>query len=212
MLPGLPNASVDLIFTDPPYDLGALDCYSVLALFGKRVLKPEAFCYAYAGQSYLPQVMARMAQHLTWFWDMNHLHSKTTTIHPRRVFASSKPVLVWTNGRLSQPPPQWMRCTYAGSGPDKRFHAWGQDIGLPLGQIAIRTEPGQVVLDPFAGGGTTLVAAKQLGRQAIGIETEERNCQIIAARLKQRVLPIWTEPTQTSILESLWSPADHIPR
>jgi DNA modification methylase len=49
--------------------------------------------------------------------------------------------------------------------------------------ITVVTEPGGIVLDPFAGSGTTLLAAKQAGRRAIGIEFEERYCQVIAERL-----------------------------
>ena len=72
---------------------------------------------------------------------------------------------------------------------EKNGHPCPKPLGWILWLVALASRAGETVLDPFVGSGTTLVAAKQLGRKAIGIEIEERYCEIAARRLSQEMLP-----------------------
>lgn len=202
VLPQLEPETVDMVFSDPPYLSEFIHLYGDLARESARLLKPEGFCYAYIGAEFYPQVMALMSPHLTWFWSLNvHHGGANPRMWSKRLMVTSKPVLVFTRGPVNQQHLRWCGVDTQPEGASKDFHEWGQSEGFALKHIAIRTEVGGVVLDPFSGGGTTLAAAKRLGRMAIGIECDEANCEIIANRLRQSALDLWEAGTSVDAVD-----------
>ena len=67
----------------------------------------------------------------------------------------------------------------------KSLHPTQKPLDLILWLVRTYSNRRHLVLDPFVGSGTTLVAAKQTGRRAIGVEREERFCEIAANRLRE---------------------------
>ena len=82
-------------------------------------------------------------------------------------------------------PPVWLGPSCATTG-----HPTEKPVWLFKRLVAASTNIGGSVLDPFMGSGTTPRAAKDLGRKAIGIEIEERYCEIAAKRMQQEVLDL----------------------
>ena len=90
-----------------------------------------------------------------------------------------------------------------------RLHKQQTPIQLLLRIILSSTNPDDVVLDPFAGSGTTLVVAEQLGRKSIGIELDKVNVTIIKERLAQKreaddISGLFKDYEYTPDLEAIW--------
>lgn len=74
------------------------------------------------------------------------------------------------------------------AGTDAAGHPCPKPVRWMTWVLSLVSLPGEFVVDPFAGSGTTLLAAKAMGRRAIGVEIEEKYCEIAATRLSQEVL------------------------
>jgi len=192
------DGSVDLIFTDPPYLKETLPCYEYLADFGARVLKPGGFLFAYSGTMFLPVVLDLLRKRLDYWWTFSlRTPGPTARVWNRKIGQSWKPVVVFTNGKPDNKTVPWLLSDeLVSEGRSKKLHPWGQSTG-PAARIIERwTKPGELVVDPFAGSGTTLEAARLLGRRAVGFEIDGERARDSAHRLSQVILPmpVVTEP------------------
>ena len=91
----------------------------------------------------------------------------------------------WNGGGL---PATWNHVKVAG------LHPTGKPEQLLIDFVRMFSDPGDLILDPFGGSGTTAVAAKRLGRRCILIEREEKYCEVAANRLRQSALDLWEPP------------------
>jgi site-specific DNA-methyltransferase (adenine-specific) len=195
VLPTLAEDSVDLILTDPPYGIGKAawdeDVWPMLTGAANAcagVLKPSGVCFWFASIRFLPQAIEATSAipyrwQFIWYAPNNMQHGDLGFVKytPALVLAPGK---AWRNMQDFRSVPI----------PPKKLKASDHPTAKPsilLDYIVAHASKDEgVVLDPFMGSGTTLRAAKDLGRRAIGIEIEERYCEIAARRLQQSVLPL----------------------
>ena len=190
----IPDLDFDVIVTDPPYGINLDTDYTKLpgGVANRSVNRPvagdaEAFDPApfVAGPCALFGVnhYARLLPDGgTW-----HVWDKRDGMPSGGLMADFE--LWWTNypsGSSSVFRYQWQGFMRAGERGAVRQHPTQKPLSL-MTHIATSAPPG-VILDPFMGSGTTLRAAKDLGRKAIGIELDEKYCEIAAKRMAQGVL------------------------
>lgn len=160
---------VDAIITDPPYPAEYLPLLGDLACWADKVLAEDGVLAVLIGQTHLPEVFALLNGHRPYRWTACYMTSGPGYVsHPRRVQSNWKPLLVYGGGaRFGD--------VFRSEGTDadaKDHHKWGQDYSAFHSIIERLTKRGDTVVDPFAGGGTTLLAAHALGRHVIGCDVD----------------------------------------
>jgi len=182
VLADIPDNSIDCIITDPPYPREYIECWSKLSRFAAKKLKNNGFCIAYSGQLNLPEVIKRMSEHLNYYWMFSLLHTGSRQlINARNVFCGWKPLLVFQNGFKKFETP--MDDFIIGSGREKGQHDWQQAIDELTPIIEKFTKPGDLIIEPFAGGGTIIIAANKMNRNIIAAEIEEDIYNIAKSRI-----------------------------
>lgn len=137
-----------------------------------------------------------------WVWRGIIAWDKTEVVRPRSGFASQCEYVVWaTAGPMREDYAVYLPGVLRTPSPRgaARIHITEKPIELMrrLAEIAPR---GGVILDPFAGSGSTLRGAKDTGRRAIGFELNERFCRVAAERCLQEALPLADDPPPREII------------
>jgi len=176
--------SVDWIITDPPYPKQYLELYDHLARLADHALAPGGSMVVMVGQSYLPQVIDRLSEKLTYHWTLAYLTpgGQAAQLWTRRVNTFWKPLLWFTKGTYEG---EWVGDVCRSDTNDKRYHHWGQSEGGMADVVDRFTDPGDLILDPFLGAGTTGVVAVRMGRRFIGIDVDPDAISTAEERLAQ---------------------------
>jgi DNA modification methylase len=204
----IPAATVDAVVTDPPFFMPAAHFQSrvkwqrswgdvsVLGTFWRAtldvlvpMLTPSGhlltFCNGDSYPVFYPEMYRRFDTLKCLVWDKGHVGLGRIWRHQHELVLAGR----WREsfadirGRLYSDV-----IKVPATSSRSREHPVEKPVGLLAQLIEPITPDGGLVLDPFMGGGSTLFAAKSLGRRAIGVEIEERYCEAAARRLDQTAL------------------------
>lgn len=190
----LPAASVDFILTDPPYLVNYRDRAGrtiandrdgawLAPAFAEayRLLKDDSLCVSFYGWQAIDTFMA--AWRAAGFRPVGHLvFAKRYASSSRFTAARHEAAYLLAKGRPAlpaSPPDDIVPFPYTGN----RLHPTQKPVAALSAVIAAYTRPGDLVLDPFAGSGSTLVAARELGRKGLGIELDAGHARTASRRL-----------------------------
>lgn len=182
---------VDLVFADPPYGVGMEYGHAYADEGGAGY---SAWMEHLAGQlqALAPVVFVTPGIRNLWRWPqatwvLAEHKPGSTRRSDLGGFNEWEPVLMYGKRRIYNDAKRLPDCVNHAKG-DTGDHPCPKPYALLSWLVVEGCDEGTTVLDPFLGSGTTLRAAKTLGRKAIGIEIEERYCEIAARRMAQEVL------------------------
>jgi hypothetical protein len=137
---------------------------------------------------FLPDIMTKMGKHLDYYWMFALIYPKVQCpVLSRNVSQGWKPLLLYQNGfkRTEEFFPDIIH----GSGREKTYHEWEQSSDELTSIIEYFTRPGDIILDPFMGSGSTLIIANKLKRKVIGCDINEGTFNLVKERISLATQP-----------------------
>lgn len=187
VLADVAGGSVDAIVTDPPYNAEGVALFGDLGAFAARVLKPGRLLACYVGKLALDEEIAALARHLEWCWaGAVFLPGRHAQIRTRMIRSRWRPVLLFSNGPYL--PRGWLLDTTTSDGQGEKSlddHHWQQTLGPFVWWLNQLTKPGELVIDPFVGGGTTGLACLTTGRRFLGCDLDPGAVSLTTERLRE---------------------------
>jgi predicted RNA methylase len=174
--------SVDLVLTDPPY--GDPSLYGEAARIAARILKRGGSFIAYTGQTYHQRAaMDACEPHLRHWWTLTITHSGGSNLLNKIGVRCGCKHALWYVKDTRADPGSIIFDPVTGGGREKEFHPWQQAVDEAKYLIEKLTSPDGLVVDFFAGSGTTAVAAKAIGRRWIGFEIDPATAERASRRI-----------------------------
>jgi len=197
VLPGIPSASVNFILTDPPYLVnyrprdgrkvaGDDNAAWLKPAFAQmhRVLKADGFCFSFYGWPHADRFME--AFRAAGFRPVGHFSfPKRYTSSVGHVRCQHECAYLLAKGNPGRPQNPLGDVIEWKDNTGNRLHPTQKPVSILLPLVETYSAPSGIVLDPFAGSGSTLAAAKMLGRPYLGIERDGKYHAIASRRLAQ---------------------------
>lgn len=178
----IPPDSVELVFADPPYDRGSLPLYEDMAKAAAEILRDGGSLICYAGQYLLPDIIPMMQKHLRFWWLCACVHTgQLARMNSYGVVVGWKPLLWFVKSKRADT--QVFVSDTILSEREKSQHDWQQGEIDAAHFIEKLTQPGDMVFDPFCGGGTTAAVCKRIGRRWLTCDVDEKSAKIARKRV-----------------------------
>lgn len=216
----LPPKSIDCIVTDPPFALGMhkegdstsntrlaqnvghmydddpakiMDMLDIVFMHCARLLKPNGHAYVFFHMTKYEEMYLMLRKHFGTCEETPIIWIKNTPGigDPNRSWTYAyEPCFFINTGRDLVKPQAFNYLRYDTVPPGQKIHPTQKADALLRHIVSASTVQGEVILDPFAGGGSTLVAASQLGCRFVGVEREEPFFRATADRIAQEIATV----------------------